>query len=188
MKNEKLYNKIIKYKTNNEKEEQDKKVILEFMKNNENVLTRDNEIAHFTTSAWIVNRERNKVLMIYHKIYNSWAWVGGHADGIENLMEVAIRETEEETGIKDLKILSNEIFGLNIVTVDNHVKRGKMVNSHLHFDIEYIFEADENCDLRVKEDENCGVKWINFNEIDKYSSEKKMKPIYKYLAEKSKKI
>ena len=120
-----LLNQIEEYKPLNEKEKQDKKVIIEFMKKNNNCFLRDNEIAHFTTSAWIVNKERNKVLMIYHNIYDSWAWVGGHADGDSNLLHVVKKEIEEETGVTKLKQLYDGIYGINIVTVEAHKKRGK---------------------------------------------------------------
>lgn len=52
-----------------------------------------------TASAWVVNKDRSKVLMIYHNIYNSWSWLGGHADGETDLLAVAIREVREEAGI-----------------------------------------------------------------------------------------
>lgn len=182
--NKLLYKQISEYKPFDEKESVDKEVMLEFIKNNEDILTRNNKIAHFTTSAWIVNKEKSKVLMIYHNIYNSWSWVGGHADGDEDLLHVIKKEIAEETGLTKIKLLVNGIYGLNIVTVDNHIKKGKVVNSHLHFDIEYLFEADEEDMVRIKEDENSGVKWININEVNDYSTEEKMKPIYSRLTEK----
>ena len=182
--NNKIYKEISEYIPYDERENIDKCTMLEYIKNNEDILTRNNKIAHMTTSAWIVNKDKTKVLMIYHNIYDSWAWVGGHADGDEKLLHVVKKEIEEETGITNVKLLSNGIYGLNILTVDNHIKRGNIVNSHLHFDIEYLFEADEKDDIRIKEDENSGVMWIKLSEVNKYSKEEKMKPIYKKLTEK----
>mgnify|MGYP002237558723 CR=1 FL=1 len=52
-----------------------------------------------TASAWVVNKDRSKVLMIYHNIYNSWSWLGGHADGETDLLAVAIREVREEAAL-----------------------------------------------------------------------------------------
>lgn len=186
--NKYLYEKISAYVPYDEREAEDKEVILEFIKNNEDVLTRNNKIAHMTTSAWITNKDRTKLLMIYHNIYDSWAWVGGHADGDEDLMYVAKKEIEEETGVANVRPLMDDIYGLNIVTVENHIKRGKIVNSHLHFDIEFLFEADEEEILRIKEDENSGVKWIPFDEVENYTTEEKMKPIYRRLTEKLKSL
>ena len=116
--NKYLYEKISAYVPYDEREAEDKEVILEFIKNNEDVLTRNNKIAHMTTSAWITNKDRTKLLMIYHNIYDSWAWVGGHADGDEDLMHVAKKEVEEETGVANIRPLIDDIYGLNIVTVD----------------------------------------------------------------------
>lgn len=182
--NQNLYKQISKYEPYDEREKIDKEVMLEFIENNEDVLTRKNKIAHFTASAWITNRERTKVLMIYHNIYNSWAWVGGHADGDDDLFYVVNKEIEEETGLKNIKPLVEGIYGINIVTVDNHIKRGKIVNSHLHFDVEYLFEADEKDEVRIKEDENSGVRWIDIQEVNNYTTEEKMKSIYSRLTKK----
>lgn len=183
-----LYKQIKNYEPQTEKEKEDKEVILDFMKNNDNCLLRDNKIAHFTTSAWIVNKKRDKVLMIYHNIYNSWAWVGGHADGDSDLLHVVKKEIEEETGVKNIKQLYDGIYGINIVTVDAHIKRGKQVNSHLHFDVEFLFEADEKERIRIKEDENSNVGWVPLKEVNNYTTEEKMKPIYNYLTNKLEEI
>ena len=185
---QRIYDDISNFEPFDDKEALDKEVMLEFIKNNDDVLVRDNKIAHMTTSGWVTNKDRSKILMIYHNIYDSWAWVGGHADGDEDLKHVVTKEIEEETGITDVKFITEDIFGLNIVTVDNHIKRGKEVNSHLHFDIEYILEADEDAELRVKEDENSGVKWVDIDKVTEYSTEEKMKPIYKRLIDKMKNI
>lgn len=182
--NKKIYDQISNYVPYDEKEALDKEVMLNFISSNEDVLTRENKIAHMTASAWIVNKNRDKILMIYHNIYDSWAWVGGHADGDEDLLHVIKKEIEEETGIQSAKLLDDKIYGLNIVTVDDHIKRGKLVNSHLHMDVEYLFEADENEELTIKPDENSGVKWIPINEVTNYTSEEKMKAIYSKLNEK----
>jgi len=129
----------------------------------------------------VLNKEKTKVLMIYHNIYNSWAWVGGHADGEADLFKVIKREITEETGLTNLNPLSSAIYGLNIVTVNNHIKRGKFINSHLHLDIEYVFTADENEAIRIKEDENSGVKWLDITKVNDIVSEEHMKPIYTRL-------
>lgn len=184
--NKRIYDEISKFEPFDAKEALDKEVMLEFIKNNDDVLVRDNKIAHMTTSGWVTNKDRNKILMIYHNIYDSWAWVGGHADGDEDLVHVVKKEIEEETGISNVKLLGDGIYGLNIVTVDNHIKRGKEVNSHLHFDIEYLLEADDSEELRIKEDENSGVKWVDIDKVLEFSTEEKMKPIYQRLIDKMK--
>ena len=170
---------IKKYKPCNEQEEKDKELMLKYINTFDDVLTRNNEICHFTASNWIVNKERTKVLMVYHNIYKSWAWTGGHADGDSDLIHVALKEANEETGLTNLKVISDGIFSLQILTVDSHIKRGKFVASHLHLDCCFLVEADENEKLRIKDDENSGVKWVDNNKAVELTNEIKMKPIYK---------
>lgn len=184
----KLKEQIEKYIPYNEQEESDKELMLEYIDKFEDVLTRKNKMCHFTASNWIVNKDRTKVLMIYHNIYKSWVWTGGHADGDSDLLHVAIKEAEEETGLNNLKLLSDGIYGLQILTVDSHIKRGKFVSSHLHLDCCFLLEANEEEKLRIKEDENSGVKWVEIDKVTKLTNEEKMKPIYTKLNSKLKTI
>lgn len=176
---------IEKYIPYNEQEENDKKVMLEYINAFDNLLTRENEVAHFTASSWVINKERTKVLMVYHKIYDSWTWTGGHADGDTDLLYTAVREVKEETGVENVNILDEYIFSLESICVNGHIKKGKYVSSHIHFNLTYLLEVDEKEELKIKEDENNGVKWIPINDINKYCSEQWMKDrIYPKLIEK----
>ena len=181
-----LKKEIESYVPYNEQERCDKELMIEYINTFRDVLTRENKMCHFTASNWIVNKEKTKILMAYHNIYKSWAWTGGHADGESNLLNVALREAEEETGLKNLKVISDGIFSLQILTVDSHIKRGKFISSHLHLDCCFLLEADENEMLKIKEDENSGVKWIDIDKAVEMSNEENMKPIYKKLNEKLK--
>ena len=64
-------------------------------------LYRDN-LAHFTASSIILNKDRTRVLMVYHNIYESYSWTGGHMDGEIYPLNTAIKEAKEETGISSL--------------------------------------------------------------------------------------
>ena len=183
---EKLRKDIEKYKPYNEQEEQDKNVILKYIDTFDDVLTRNNEFGHFTASAWVLNKDKTKVLMIYHNIYKSWAWTGGHSDGDSNLVNVAIREVQEETGIETVKPITDNIFSLEIICVNGHVKRGKYVSSHVHLNVTYLLEADDSEELKIKEDENSGVRWVDIDEAIESSTEPWMQGIYKKLIEKMK--
>lgn len=167
-----LKEKIEKYIPYNEQEKNDKKIMLQYLEQFDNILTRENEFAHFTASSWVLNKEKTKVLMIYHNIYQSWAWTGGHADGESDLLQTAIRELKEEAGVQNVKILDDNIFSLEAICVNGHVKKGKYVSSHVHLNLTYLLEVDENEKLQIKEDENSNVKWISIEEISKKVNEK----------------
>ena len=177
------------FRPENEQEEADKKGILAFLAANENAFTRNNIIAHMTASAWVVNHDRTKVLMVYHRIYDSWSWTGGHADGEEDLLAVALREVTEETGVSSVTPVSDDIFSLEILTVDGHEKHGSYVPSHLHMNVTYLLEADEEEPLTVCEDENKGVAWFGLDEALSASSEPWfVQRIYRKLNEKLRKL
>ena len=177
------------FRPENEQEEADKKGILAFLAANENAFTRDNIIAHMTASAWVVNHDRTKVLMVYHRIYDSWSWTGGHADGEEDLLAVALSEVTEETGVRNVTPVSKDIFSLEILTVDGHEKHGSYVPSHLHMNVTYLLEADEEEPLTVCEDENKGVAWFGLDEALSASSEPWfVQRVYRKLNEKLRKL
>ena len=171
MNRQELIKAISAYVPYNAQEAADKENILAFLTENEDAFLRSNEIAHMTASAWVVNREKTKVLMVYHKIYDSWSWTGGHADGETDLLAVALREVREETGVKTVFLLSDDIFSLEALTVDGHEKHGQYVPSHLHLNITYLLEADEKETLTVCKDENKAVAWFSLEDALRASTE-----------------
>lgn len=184
-----LLEKIIAYQPVNEQEEHDKEVMIQYIKEHEDYLDRSNLVGHFSASVWAVNKEHTKVLMVYHNIYDSWSWAGGHADGIDDLSEVALRELKEETGVSNAHLVSDDIFSLEILTVDGHIKKGIYVPSHLHLNITYLAEADEEQELTIKQDENQGVRWCTLEETVTLPTESWMiENIYKKLIQKVRRI
>lgn len=185
----KLQAVIANFSPSCEQEERDKAVMLDFLSYHSDCLTRENKIAHFTASAWIVNESRTKILMAYHNIYDSWSWTGGHADGDADLLRVALREATEETGVTDIKILDPRPCSLEIITVDGHIKRDSYVPSHLHLNLTFLFQVSEEQQLRIKADENSGVKWIPADDLADYVSEPWMMTwIYEKLLKLQKKL
>ena len=166
-----LFEDIKNYKPVNQQEAHDREVMLRYIQCSDDYLERKNEIAHFTTSIWTVNKQRTKTLMVYHNIYDSWSWIGGHADGEEDLASVALRELREETGVCRARLVSPEIFSLEILTVDGHVKKGSYVSSHLHLNVTYLAEADESEPLTANRAENQAVKWWSFEDALKVPNE-----------------
>ena len=155
-----LRKQLMEYRPFNEQEERDRSLILHCLDTQPDLYTRENRVAHLTASAWIVNHDRTKVLMAYHNIYQSWSWLGGHADGEQDLLSVALREAREESGVQHIQPVTEAIYSIEILTVDGHVKRGEYVSSHLHLNITYLLEADETDPLFIKAAENSGVRWL----------------------------
>ncbi len=165
-----------------EQEVRDKEQMLSFMCEHDDCLERSNLVAHVTTSIWTVNPARTKALMVYHSIYDSWSWIGGHADGVADLRAVALRELREETGVAGARLASCDILSLETLTVDAHMRRGQYVPSHLHFNVTYLAEADEDEVLIANDQENKGVRWFTFSDALAASSEPWMvEHVYKKL-------
>lgn len=159
-------NAIESYPPANIQEQQDKKVILDYIEHfGDNVLLRDNEIAHITSSGFIMNPTLDKVLLIHHNIRNVWSWTGGHADGDSDLLYVAIKEAKEETGVLDITPLTDKLASIDILTVEDHMKHGNYVNVHLHLSVAYILIADEHSPVKICPDENSAVEWFSIKQF-----------------------
>jgi 8-oxo-dGTP pyrophosphatase MutT (NUDIX family) len=168
----------------NRQEERDIAEILRRLEQGEELHTRDNAAAHLTVSVWVVSPDRTQVLMAYHNLYDSWAWLGGHADGEQDLLAVALREAQEESGIFATPV-SEDIFSVEILPVSGHEKKGEYLPSHLHLNITFLLEADPSAPIRPKEDENSRVGWFSVEDALTASSEPWMRDrIYRKLCEK----
>ncbi|MCR3905580.1 MAG: NUDIX hydrolase [Tenericutes bacterium] len=174
-----MYKKLFtEYQPKTEQESIDQQLILAFIDKNDDALYRTNLAGHITSSAFVVNKKMTKILFAYHHIYDSWAWVGGHNDGNPNLLEVAIKEAKEETGVKNIKPYNEDIFTIDVIYVKNHIKNGIYVPDHLHLNATFLLIADENDPLFINHAENSGVKWFSIDEVIDHINEERMKPVY----------
>ncbi len=162
-----------KYLPANEQEAADRAFILQRLESDPDVFDRT-AVAHMACSIWTVDPTFTQTLLVYHNIYNSWSWIGGHADGQRDLAAVALRELAEETGVADARLVPcgpGNIVSCEVLTVDGHEKRGAYVSSHLHLNVTYLAVADPTQPIRIKPDENSGVKWVPLDDAVSLSSE-----------------
>ena len=182
-----LINQLQAYHSFNGQEEADRQVMIGLLQTSEDIFYRTNLLAHFTASAWVLNKAHTHVLMAFHNIYKTYAWLGGHADGEEDLLSVALREVQEESGIHTVKPITEDIYSLETIEVNGHEKNDKYVPSHLHLNVTYLLEADDTESLHVKQDENSAVNWFPIDQVlDVIDEPWMVNRIYKKLNQKLK--
>ncbi len=133
-----------------------------FIMANKNCFDRSLTSAHVTGSSWVVNPSRSHALMLHHRKLGLWLQPGGHADGDTDIHHVAIKETSEESGIavEDIKLLSREIFDIDIHTI----YANQYDPRHEHYDIRFLLEIDDSHAIPGN-DESHQIGWVALNNI-----------------------
>jgi 8-oxo-dGTP pyrophosphatase MutT (NUDIX family) len=137
----------------------------EFVVSDAACFERSNMYGHITGSAWISSPNFDKILLMHHTKLDKWIQLGGHADGNHDVLKVALREAEEESGIFNLIVLSKSIFDLDI----HQIPEIGDEPSHLHFDVRFALLAPTL--FFVKNSESKALKWVAVEDIPKYSNE-----------------
>ncbi|HEX6224583.1 MAG TPA: NUDIX hydrolase [Chryseolinea sp.] len=128
--------------------------------NHADAFQRNHLPGHITGSSWILDQSRQDVLLVHHGTLNKWLQPGGHADGEENVLNVALREAQEETGLRDFRLLQNGIFDLDI----HPIPARSGFPEHLHFDIRFLLAADRSQQIVVS-DESHDVAWFPLRKL-----------------------
>lgn len=163
---QKILEELKKYEAQNKSEKKSKKKIISFILNNQENTGRENKEGHLTASAWIVNNERNKVLLHKHLAINKWIQLGGHVEEAETIKEAALREASEESGLNSLSLLNENVFDIDHHLIPAHKNQAE----HIHYDIRYLLEAEDKEELE-KSSESKNLKWLELSEIEEYVSE-----------------
>ena len=145
--------------------------MIDFLKNNQNCFERKNRKGHFTGSAWVLDESHSWIIMTHHRQLNLWLQPGGHADGNADLLEVAINETKEETGLIKLKVISEKIFDLDIHKIPQY----NNIPPHFHYDIRFLLEAKRNANQIKVSRESHDVVWVHRDKVLNKNNEHSIK-------------
>ncbi len=156
-----LYEKLLQYSAWNEKEKEFRSETMKFIEENKNCFERSNLRGHVTGEAWVLNKEKTKILLTHHKTLDRWFQLGGHSDGDPITLNVALREAKEESGLENIVILSEDILDIDV----HPIPEKKEIPEHTHYGIAFLFEADENDALILAEHESKELRWVPFEEI-----------------------
>jgi 8-oxo-dGTP pyrophosphatase MutT (NUDIX family) len=141
--------------------------MLEFLEENKEAsFLRTTKNAHFTASAWILNKDKTAVLLIKHAKLNKWLQPGGHADGETDLLMVALKEAREETGLDELALMSNGIFDIDIHSIP---KGSSGEAAHEHYDVRYAFIFTAASQVTINH-ESTAYKWIDLQDIATFTN------------------
>ena len=121
---------------------------------------------HITGSAFIVSEDFSHTLLVHHAKLNRWLQPGGHADGDTDVLRVATREANEETGVIRLEAVIRDVFDLDIHPIPERKDFGR----HDHYDIRYLFKASMT-DRVVVSEESHDVRWVSLDELEQYNAE-----------------
>lgn len=121
---------------------------------------RSLQVGHVTASGWVVSPDKEQVLLMHHRKLDKWFQPGGHCDGDPDVKNVASKEVEEETGLRNFTLVGDQIFDVDVHFIPANSKDP----GHYHYDIRFLFEADPADDLVINM-ESKDVRWVPVSEV-----------------------
>ncbi len=138
-----------------------------FVLENEDCFERSHRSGHITGSAWVVDLHRQKVLLTHHHRLNKWMQLGGHADGDPDILRVALREAREESGVQDIRSLSDSIYDVDV----HEIPARGIEPAHCHYDVRFLFEADADLPLSITP-ESKALAWVRLDDVAGLTNER----------------
>lgn len=149
-----------------------------FVAENPDCFERTLEHGHVTASGWVVSLDKSTALLMHHRKLDRWFQPGGHCDGDPSVEDVARKEVWEETGVRDLELLREGIFDVDV----HLIPANRDFPAHYHYDIRFLFKADPFNALVINS-ESRDVQWIPVAKIKDYNnSESIMRMVRKTIA------
>lgn len=156
-----IIQKLRTFKSFDKFEEEDRLRIIEFLENDDNCFDRSNKSGHITSGALVVSAD-GMVLLNHHKRIQMWLQFGGHCDGNEDILESAMREVEEESGIdaSHLSLIFADFVNVEVQEIAENTKKNEP--KHFHYDINFLILSDTK-EFHISE-ESSEIKWFTIDE------------------------
>ncbi|MCH7719515.1 MAG: NUDIX hydrolase [Planctomycetes bacterium] len=155
-----LLAKLIAYTPTTKAETRAHGRIVEFIGTHADCFERSLTVGHITGSAWLLDATGSKALLTHHRKLGKWLQLGGHADGDPDVLAVALRETTEESGLTDIRALSDEVFDVDVHRIRAHGD----APAHDHYDIRFLLQATSDDPIRIS-DESIDLRWFTHEEV-----------------------
>lgn len=160
-----LIKELERYEASDEAERAALERLRSFSQAHPDCCDRSLQEGHITGSAWLINPKGDKVCLHFHKKLQMWMQFGGHADGNPDVLAVAIREAEEESGIGGILPVMPEIFD-----VDVHAIPARPAEvAHFHYDVRYLLQAPHENFVCSAESEK--LAWFKYEELKQVNLE-----------------
>ena len=140
-----------------------------FVQTHVNCFDRSLLTGHVTGSAWLVNTHQTHVLLTHHRKLNMWLQLGGHADGNPDIVSVARREAQEESGIQNIALVNPQIMSLDI----HEIPKREQEPAHYHYDVTFAFKTINSDEFNVSE-ESHALEWIEISKLHERTTEDSM--------------
>lgn len=132
-----------------------KQTMINFINEQPDCFERSLAIGHITASAWLLNRDKSKVLLMHHAKLDMWVQLGGHCDGEHDVLQVALKEAQEESGIVQIVPVHDKIFDIDIHLIPANARE----KEHYHYDVRFLLQVISDEDV-IQNQESKALQWF----------------------------